>query len=188
MHASFDWKARMAAEVMHLGGVVAYPTEAVWGLGADPFNESAVRRILALKKRPEHKGLILLTGQTEYLAALIDPLNEVLRQRFYAPQSRATTWLVPDPQNIVPAWVKGSHSSVAVRVTQHPLCCALTKHFKGPIISTSANPAGLDSAGSFRQAKRYFANDVDAYVQAPLGGAAMASQIKDLETGKVLRG
>lgn len=188
MHTSFDWKARMAAEVMRYGGVIAYPTEAVWGLGADPFNEQAVRRILAIKQRPEHKGLILLSGQLAHFSVLIDPLDKSLQQRFFEPQSRATTWLVPDPKNLVPVWVKGSHSSVAVRVTQHPLCSALTAHFKGPIISTSANPAGFDSAGTLQQAKRYFSNDVDAYAQAPLGGAATASQIKDLKTGKVLRG
>jgi len=188
MLSSFDWKARIAAEVMHLGGVIAYPTEAVWGLGADPFNEQAVRRILELKNRPEHKGLILLCGQAEYLSALIAPLDKTLQERFFEPQTHPTTWLVPDPYNLVPTWVKGSHASVAVRLTQHPVCCALTKYFKGPIISTSANPAGLESASSFKQAKRYFSNTIDAYVQAPIGSARAASQIKDLRTGKVLRG
>lgn len=187
MQRAFDWKASLAAEVMQLGGVVAYPTEAVWGLGTDPYQERAVKRILTLKQRPQEKGLILISGQAEHFLPYLEGLPEELVRRFFTQQDRPTTWLVPDIHNRVPPWVKGEHSSVAMRLTTHPPCVALSKHFGGVVVSTSANPASKPSAMSLSEVHNYFRGRLEFCYQASLGGGQSASQIKDLESGKVLR-
>jgi L-threonylcarbamoyladenylate synthase len=187
MHASFDWKAMFAARVLDYGGVIAYPTEAVWGLGADPFQRTAVEKILDLKSRPMHKGLILISGQAEHFLPYLEPLEQSLIDRFFSVQDRPTTWLVPDVRNQIPYWVKGEHSSVAMRLTTHPVCAALTHHFGGAIISTSANPASKASARSLYEVKCYFQDKLDYCLSAPLGGAGQASQIRDLQSDEVIR-
>jgi L-threonylcarbamoyladenylate synthase len=186
---SFAFKARHAAELMRHGQVIAYPTEAVWGLGCDPFNRAAVYKILALKKRPVEKGLILISGQKEHFLELLKPYSEAKREEFFAAGgTRPVTWLVKDHHNLVPAWVKGSHSSVALRYTRHPMSSLLSKEFGGLLVSTSANPAGMPEARSLYEAQRYFRNGLSMYVQAPLGGSKGVSQIMDLDDGRVLRG
>jgi len=188
VHATIDWRAAFAARVMERGGVIAYPTEAVWGLGCDPFQPQAVERLLDLKQRPVEKGLILISGQIEDFDPLLSPLGDEMRQRFFEPQSRPTTWLVPDIEDRVPDWIKGEHKSVALRVVTHPVCVALTKHFGGPIVSTSANPAGKPSACTYYDVQHYFFDSIDYSVQAPVGGSTTVSQIKDLASGRTLRG
>lgn len=176
-----------AAKVLDHGGVIAYPTEAVWGLGADPFQRAAVERILELKQRPMSKGLILVSGQAEHFLPYMDPLENELVERFFSDQEKPTTWLVPDVLEQIPFWVKGQHASVAMRLTKHPVCAALSRHFGGPIISTSANPAAMPSARSLQEVKRYFQDELDFCLSAPLGRAGQASQIRDLKTGATIR-
>lgn len=188
MHPSFDWKASLAAKIMNLGGVIAYPTEAVWGLGCDPFQQSAVERLLDLKSRPMDKGLILISGHKKHFEPFLEPLTDELKSRFFSHQERPTTWLVPDYAGQIPYWVKGKHQSVAMRLTRHPLCCSLSSHFDGLVVSTSANPASRPSASSLAEVKHYFHDQVDYCLQAPLGRSGAVSQIKDLVTDQVLRG
>ncbi len=188
MHSSFDWKASFAARVMTLGGVIAYPTEAVFGMGCDPFQRSAVERLLDLKSRPMSKGLILVSGQKEHFEPFLEPLSDALRERFFSDQGRPTTWLVPDHFRQIPYWIKGEHESVAMRLTSHPLCCSLSRHFDRPVVSTSANPAARPSAISLAEVKHYFHDELDYCLQAPLGKSGTVSQIKDLVTDQVLRG
>ena len=178
----------LAAKVLDHGGVIAYPTEAVWGLGADPFQRSAVERVLALKNRPMEKGLILISGQPEHFLPYLKPLDKHLVERFFSRQEKATTWLVPDELQQIPYWVKGEHSSVAMRLTTHPVCVALSRYFGGAIISTSANPATQPSARSLQEVKRYFHDRLDFCLSAPLGGASQASQIRDLTSNTLIRG
>lgn len=187
MHASFDWKAMLAAKVLDHGGVIAYPTEAVWGLGADPFQQAVVERILALKQRPMNKGLILISGQAEHFLPYLEPLDDTLVERFFSDQEKPTTWLVPDVLEQIPYWVKGKHTTVAMRLTKHPVCAALSRYFGGLIVSTSANPATMPSAKSLCEVKRYFQDELDFCLSAPLGSAGQTSQIKDLKTGAITR-
>src|SRR5574344_2046560 len=163
-----QWQIQHAAQLIQQGGVIAYPTEAVWGLGCDPYNEPAVRRILAIKQRPMHKGLIVIAGAIEQFAELLQDLSPTQLQQLQASWPGPNTWLVPHAQRL-PHWVTGAHSTVALRVSDHPLVqqlCALT----GPIISTSANPAGLPAATSRLRIEQYFHQQLDAVLDAPLGG------------------
>ena len=97
----------LACTALNQGGVIAYPTEAVWGLGCDPFNESAVKRILALKQRPMEKGLILVAANKNQLAPLLDGLEDSELGRLDSSWPGPTTWIIPDKSAIFPSWVRG---------------------------------------------------------------------------------
>ncbi|MBY4677734.1 L-threonylcarbamoyladenylate synthase [Marinobacterium arenosum] len=181
------WHTRRAVETLRQGGVIAYPTEAVWGLGCDPFNEHAVARILKMKRRPVEKGLILVAGALSQIQFLLDPLTEQQRATLRASWPGPVTFLIPDLLDQVPHWVKGEHDSVAVRVSQHPLIRDVSKHFDGPIVSTSANPAGKEPARDRLKVNLYFRSEVDTIVPGDLGDQAQPSQIRDLRSGRILR-
>jgi L-threonylcarbamoyladenylate synthase len=180
-----------AAHCLKQGQVLAYPTEAVWGLGCDPYNEQAFLQILALKQRPIEKGVILLAAHLNQVESLLTPLNAKIRAQVEASWTnrsateRAITWLLPATEQI-PTWIKGNHPKVAVRVTTHPLCVALCNTFGGFIVSTSANPAGLEPARSLQDAMQYFPQELH-YLNGDLGLSHEPSRILDAETGAVIR-
>ncbi|PID43628.1 MAG: threonylcarbamoyl-AMP synthase [Gammaproteobacteria bacterium] len=179
---------QVARACVHLreGGVIAYPTEAVWGLGCDPFDQRAVETLLQLKQRPVDKGMILVTGQMDHFSCFIDPLDDrkqaILRKSWPGP----VTWLLPDPVGI-PCWIKGEHAKVALRVSTHPAIVALTARFGGPIVSTSANPAGKAPALSALRVRQYFGDNIDGILSGPLGQSGKPTPIYDIEDGVALR-
>lgn len=174
------------AAIVRDGGVVAYPTEAVWGLGCDPFNQDAVKRILALKSRPVEKGLILIAGAAQHLEPWREILEYATFTRLIEVTDRPTSWVVPDTL-ITPDWVRGQHSGVAIRLSQHEPVQALCSAYDGVLVSTSANPAGLEPARSKEQVLDYFGDQLDALYDASLGHAEQPSQVLDLMTGKQFR-
>ena len=180
-----DWQVKQAARVVQRGGVIAYPTEAVWGLGCDPWDGDAVERLLALKVRPMDKGLILVADRIEQFEFLLDDLPERWLDRLAGTWPGPNTWLVPH-QGRLPEWITGKHDSVALRVTDHPLVarlCALT----GPLVSTSANPAGRPAARSRLRVEQYFPRQLDKVLDGALGGRRNPSTIRDLRSGQVIR-
>ena len=181
------WHVKQAARVLRRGGVIAYPTEAVWGLGCDPWQRPAVERLLALKQRPLHKGLILVGADPHQVAPLLRALSADERQRLLASWPGPVTWLLPDPDGWVPPWVKGSHASVAVRISAHPLVAQLCAAHGGPLVSTSANSAGREPARSAAAVRAAFPRQLDYLLPGPLGGLARPSSIRDLRSGAVLR-
>lgn len=179
-----------AVHLLKQGEVLAYPTEAVWGLGCDPYNENAFTKILQLKQRPIEKGVILLASDIQQVDFLFQSLpksryQEIIQSWSVATHQQATTWLFPITTHI-PQWIVGQHSKVAVRVTQHPLSQALCQSFANFIVSTSANPSGLSPATTLTQAQHYFKDDV-FYVDGRLGQQSKPSRIIDAETGIILR-
>ena len=194
-----------ACRHLHGGGIIAYPTEAVWGLGCDPFNGDAVRRILRLKGREEGKGLILAAAGMEQVQPLLKGLSPEMLARLEATWPGPVTWLIPDPQDLYPGWIKGEHASVAVRVSAHPSVQDLCDAFGGPIVSTSANRSGQPAIRSFAELKAEFGNggsdgsgdsvgggdnverQVDFILPGSLGDQQQPSQIRDLITGNTLR-
>jgi L-threonylcarbamoyladenylate synthase len=182
-----QWHFAQAARVLQDGGVIAYPTEAVWGLGCDPFNEKAVNRLLALKKRPVEKGVILVASSVEQIAPLFDPLTDSEKEKLLATWPGPNTWLLPDPDNLIPQWIKGEHDSVAVRISAHAGVAALCDAFGGCIVSTSANPAGSEPARSLLRVSVYFARKADYIVPGNIGKLAQPTRIQDLRDSRVVR-
>ena len=180
-----NWQLQRIAGVVRAGGVIAYPTEAVWGLGCDPWNEDAVYRLLALKSRPVEKGLILVADRMEQFDFLLDGLPDAWLQRLAESWPGPNTWLVPH-QQLLPEWITGRHDSVALRVTAHPLVAALCEQV-GPLVSTSANPGGRPAARSRLRVEQYFHGELDAVLGGALGGRRNPSLIRDLRSGEVVR-
>jgi L-threonylcarbamoyladenylate synthase len=172
--------------ILKKGGVIAYPTEAVWGLGCDPFNRESVYRILALKNRPVHKGLILISGEAEHLTPWKDQLSPKQYQRLVSDTETPTSWVVPDTL-IAPEWVRGDHASVAIRMIQHEQTRELCSHFGHVLVSTSANTAGHPPALTKDAVSQYFGDKVDAIFDAPLGHNNQPSQVKDLLCDTIYR-
>ena len=169
------------------GGIVAYPTEAVWGLGCDPYNQSAVNKLLSLKQRSVSKGLILVAADIDQLAGLLSPLSDCERLKLQATWPGATTWVIEDNNQLFPSWIKGQYSTVAVRVSAHPVVEALCSVFGGVLVSTSLNAYGMPHATSQSQAQAYFGASVDCYLAGSIGDNQQPSSIYSLSTGDVLR-
>lgn len=179
-----DFQLRRAAHYCNTGGVIAYPTESVFGLGCDPLNQIAVIKLLQLKQRPVEKGLILIASNLEQLQPFLSTdqaLDDLLK-----PQTIPTSWLVK-PSTLTPSWITGSHAKLAVRITQHPVARALCNMTGYPLVSTSANPARLPPARNRLKLHQYFGDEIDYCVPGAVGGFNKPSQIKDLETGRIVR-
>ncbi|GHC16288.1 L-threonylcarbamoyladenylate synthase [Aidingimonas halophila] len=175
-----------AVSALHSGQLIAYPTEAVWGLGCDPDNDRALTALLRLKQRDPAKGLILVAADIAQLA----PWLEGLPAEYHAPLVSSwpgpNTWLVPD-NGRSHALVRGCHRSVALRVSDHPLVARLCMAYGGPIVSTSANHAGDAPALTAGQVRERFGAEVAAVVEGPLGGYDHPSTIRDLVSGHIVR-
>ena len=178
---------QQACETLEAGGLIAYPTEAVWGLGCDPQSYSAVKRILALKGRSQDKGLILVAAGVHQLGKLLAGLTAQQLGLIEASWPGPTTWLIPDPTNLFPDWIKGKHQSIAIRVSAHPLVHALCEHFGRPIVSTSANAAGKMAIRSRSELEAQFGSSIDYVVAGDLGVEALPSEIRDLLSGSLIR-
>lgn len=177
---------RKAAECLRQGGVIAYPTEAVWGLGCDPWNIAAVARLLALKQRDPAKGLILVAGNVQQVQPWLDALSVAQQKTLKDSWPGPVTWLVPD-EMVAPSWVRGEHASIALRVSDHPVVQGLCEAFGGPMVSTSANPAGKAPARTAFDVRRYFGAALDAVAPGQTGGRTRPTEIRDLITGEIAR-
>ncbi len=176
---------RLAAAAVRQGDVLAYPTEAVWGLGCDPFNASACEKILALKRRSVQKGLILVAADISQVEFLLEGLSDAHLAKLRHSWPGPNTWLIPH-HGRVPFWVSGRYNSVAVRVSSHPVVQALCRAAGGPLISTSANPQGRTPARYAFQVRRYFGAEL-VYVPGRVDRAARPSVIRDLLSAEVIR-
>lgn len=170
------------------GGVIAYPTEAVWGLGCDPRNQAAVLRLLALKQRPVDKGLILIAADEAQLAPYIDmnKLDDTQRLALRASWPGPNTWIVPASPD-APQWITGAHTGIAVRVSAHPTVIALCNAFGGALVSTSANRAGEPAPSSRDALDPAVVAGVDAVTVGETGGLLRPTAIRDARSGELLR-
>ena len=177
-----------AIAALRRGGVIAYPTEAVWGLGCDPFDETAVRRLLALKQREVAKGLILVAADTVQLDGLVDwdALPADRRDAVLASWPGPHTWIVPASAR-VPRWITGAHDGVAVRVSAHPVVVALCAGFGAAIVSTSANRAGAPPPRTLSELDADLRAGIDAMVAGETSGLARPTPIRDARSGAALR-
>ena len=184
MHASL---ANVVA-ALHRGGVIAYPTEGVWGLGCDPHDEAAVMRLLALKQRDVAKGLILIASSEAQLAPFIDTasLGGSQLAEVRASWPGPNTWIMPASKD-APSWITGAHDGIAVRVTAHPLVRALCDGFGGALVSTSANIASEPSPRTRAEIDPRIVAGVDAVTDGETLGRAQPSTIRDARSGAVLR-
>ncbi len=175
-----------AAKVLEEGGIIAYPTEAVFGLGCNPKDGQAVRRLLAIKQRPIEKGLILIAGNVAQLAAYVPSANFEQYPHVLESWPGPHTWIMPCNTN-TPIWLKGQYHSLAVRVTAHRQTAELCQLFGGAIVSTSANLSNTPPAATANDVKLALGKYIDYILDGPTSGLAEVSTIRDAVSGEQLR-
>lgn len=182
-----SWHIANAARRVRAGGVIAYPTEAVYGLGCDPEDGAAVLRLLELKERAIGKGLILIASQFAALQRYLAPIDAMQLKKLQRSWPGPVTWVLP-ARPATPVWLRGRHSTLAVRVTAHPIAAALCNACGGVLVSTSANISKRPPARSALGVRRRFGTCLDYIVNGPLGGLDKPTPIYDAATGRVVRG
>lgn len=186
-HYALD-QLQAAADALRKGAVIAYPTEAVFGLGCDPHNRAAFARIFELKQRPATQGVLLIAADFAQITHYVDmakvPPGVLAQVRASWPGP--FTWVFPRSAE-VPDWVVGAHAGIALRVTAHGPAAALCRAFGGALVSTSANPHGQPPARDLATLDAYFGDALDGVIDAPLGGAASPTTIRDALTGAIIR-
>jgi L-threonylcarbamoyladenylate synthase len=176
----------IAAKLLRDGAVIAYPTEAVWGLGCDPHNREAIARLLRIKGRSADKGLIQVAASIEQIQPALRDLEEPMLRHLRGTWPGPVTWLVPD-NGTAQALVRGQFSTVALRVSAHPLVAALCSAFGGPIVSTSANFSGDPAPRWPWQVRRQLGPDLDFVLGGAVGANSKPSEIRDLVSGTIIR-
>ena len=168
---------------LHAGQVIAYPTEGVWGLGCDPFNEEAISMLLKMKGRSENKGLILIGSDLKQFSAFveIDKFKDRLLEKWPGPH----TWLVP-PRKGISKLIIGNNQNIALRLSSHKEVIELCEKFEGALISSSANKENDPTLESPDEIKGIFP-DIKV-LTGELGGHSQPSKIEDLLTGELIRG
>lgn len=184
MHGS-RWNLRRARDVIRGGGVVAYPTEAVYGLGCDPLAPHAVARILAMKVRDAGKGLILIAAELAQLEPFLQ-LGTNMRAELLKSWPGPVTWVVPAATG-VPTELTGGRDTLAVRVTAHPVAHALCKACGMALVSTSANLSGHPPARTALQVRLRLGAELDDILSGRTGPQRKPTEIRDAVSGKILR-
>ncbi|WP_420588890.1 L-threonylcarbamoyladenylate synthase [Bacterioplanoides sp.] len=192
------WHLEQARRCVEQGGVIAYPTEAVWGLGCDPTNDEAIQRILDIKKRPWQKGMLVVAASLDQLDDYLLPLSGDDFKLVDATWPGPVTWVLPCDESVSPLLrgeTRNDQPTLAVRISAHPMVRALCEK-AGPLVSTSANPAGREPARSMVQLRQYFKpatiktfggkQVVDFILPGNLGGQKQPSEIRTLD-GQRLR-
>lgn len=177
-----------AVAALRAGGVIAYPTEAVYGLGCDPWNEAAVTRLFALKRRPPTQGVLLIAADIAQIGKFIDPaaVPDEAFARARASWPGPHTWVFPRAA-ATPGWLSGGHAGIALRVTAHPLAAALCRAYGGALVSTSANRHGEPPARSAEAVHAAFGDEVAYILAGETGGLDRPTPIRDVVTGTEFR-
>lgn len=181
-----DLSLHEASDVLKRGGLIAYPTEAVYGLGCDPFNVDPITRLLQLKQRPISKGFLLIAANWEQVEPLVQPIPTQALARVRANWPGHITYVFPARPE-VPHWLQGAHQSLAIRITEHPMAAKLCELFGKPIVSTSANLEGQPPIREQRALAMTFGDQLDYIVYGPVGHHSSPSQIRDAITDRVIR-
>ena len=171
-----------ASEIIKNGGNAIYPTEGIYGIGCDPFNESSVENIFKVKGRDLTKNFIILTSNINYLKRIID--NNLFENKALVDGS-FTTWVVATNKDC-PPWLS-TNKCIAVRITNHPVVDKLCVNLGGPIISTSANCSNQKYINDITTIENVFDGKIDCIVKGQLGNEKKSSIIKNILTNEILR-
>jgi len=175
-----------AVAALRAGGVIAYPTEAVYGLGCDPLDQAAVTRLFALKQRPADVGVLLIAADFDQVRRFIGPAPADAIARVRSSWPGPHTWVLPRAAD-VPAWLTGAHGGIALRVTAHPPAAALCAAFGGALVSTSANRHGGAPLRTAAAVEAEFGRELAYILPGDVGGLDRPTPIRDAISGALLR-
>jgi len=171
-----------AVRVLHAGGVIAIPTETVYGLAADAENDAAIARVFAIKRRPHEHPLIVHLADAEQMSAwtqMAPPIAHVLAERFWP--GPLTMILHRSPR--VSDRVTGGQDTVAIRVPSHPIAHAILSAFGGGLVAPSANRFGGVSPTTADHVRSDIGTEVDAVIDGGACAIGLESTIVDLTSG-----
>ena len=180
-----NWHIQLAAKAIKNGGVIAYPTEAMYGLGCSPWDEHAIQRLIELKRRPLNKGLIVVAANVGQLDSLVCFDNVKSLKSILDTWPGPVTWILPKQKN-APIALQGSHDGLAVRVSGHSQVQKLCE-ICGPLVSTSANLVNTRPAHTSLDVRNYFRNRLDYVLPGSLGTETGPSEIRHGQSGMILR-
>ncbi len=183
-----DLNIRAAAVVLRSGGMVAFPTDTVYGLGADAFNESAVKRIFNAKNRDKDHGLPVLISQLGQIKQLVNKLSKPEEKLIKHYWPGALT-IVFKRNSKVPNIVSGGSDTIAIRMPSSEVALNLIEEFGGPIVGTSANRTGFAEAVSAEQADSEIGSWLDYLIPSDEICSGTPSTILDMTTSppRILR-
>jgi L-threonylcarbamoyladenylate synthase len=186
MASIFNQEITAAVAALRRGGVIAYPTEAVYGLGCDPANRDAVAHLFELKQRPPEQGVLLIAADFAQVEKFVGrvPTDALARARATWPGPH--TWVFPRSPS-TPVWLAGAHAGIALRVTAHAPTIELCRAFGGAIVSTSANRHGAPPARTADDVRSAFGGELAYILDAPTGGLERPTPIRDAVSGEILR-
>jgi L-threonylcarbamoyladenylate synthase len=170
---------REAVATLRRGGLVVFPTETVYGVGADGLNPAAVRRLLAVKRRPPGRPLPLLIGEAAMvyeLAAQVPPSAEALMEAFWPGPLTLILWR----NERVPAETVAGGPTVGLRFPDHPVALALARQAGGPLAAPSANRSGQPPPRTAAAAQSQLGEEVEVYLDAGPAALGTASTVVDL--------
>ncbi len=167
------------------GGLIAYATESCFGLGCDPANRRAVKRLLRLKGRPQSKGLILVGADVDQFKRYLQPLPTALAAQLDTWWPGPNTLLLPASRRC-PRDLRGAHAKLAVRVTAHPQTARLCRALGMALVSTSANRAGQHALKTATACRRAFGEQIRA-LPGRIGRRKRPSRIFDPASGDIFR-
>lgn len=182
-HSQF--KIRQACHVLRQGKLIAYPTEAVYGLGCDPLDVIAVMSLLKIKQRPVHKGLILIAADFTQLLPFVKTSPDILN-RIMPTWPGPITWVIP-AQDWVPAYLTGKHRTLAVRISAHPVVQQLCSNYGGAIVSTSANINNQAPAQSALAVRKKFSSHNLLVLPGAAAQQSQPTAIYNAQNGHCLR-
>lgn len=172
------WQKKLFAKQVQSGGLVAYPTESVYGLGCDPENTQALLRLLALKNRDWRKGLILIGSSLKQFEPYLQPIPNTLLQKITSIDGDPTTWVLP-ARKYVSSLLTGKHHTLAVRLVKHELAKELCNLSRSALVSTSANKSGLAASKTAWQTRLEFANADVFTINGQVGNHSKPSRLID---------
>jgi len=179
-----DFSIRHAAHIIKNGGIIAYPTDTIYGLGCDPYNREAVEEINNIKQRPLNKQFILLAGNIDQ----IKPLTLISKQeeKIIAQNLEPTSWVVTASPK-APLWLIDAENTLTIRISKHDDVKKLCHALGHAIISTSANISGKTPAKNALELHKYFHHSVDKIILSNNKQASKASKIIRLCDNHVIR-
>lgn len=154
-----------ATEVFNSGGVILYPTDTIWGLGCDPTNEEAVRKVMSIKQRDESKSFILLVDSISMLEKYVPDFPEICYDLIET-AIEPLTIIYPTSRGFSKL-VTGDDGSIGIRVTQDLFCKKMIQTLRKPILSTSANISGEPFPYDFESITDSIKDQVDCILDNP---------------------
>lgn len=179
-----NFSIRHGAHIIKSGGIIAYPTDTIYGLGCDPYNAFAVNRLNTIKQRPPHKQFILLAGSINQIIRLV-VINEQ-QIDLIKKASMPTSWVV-EANQYAPPWLVSKQNTLTVRLSQNETVKKLCQALGHVIISTSANPATRTPAKNSLELRQYFHHDIDKILATQKKLATKPSKIVRLYDNYTVR-